>query len=295
METVVVAHDAAGPSAAPRRPRRGRRPHPAGQPDEAAHRVPGPDRERLHEDDRRRLRQAARARPSSTPAVPSSMPRPAARRHRPRCAAPGGCSVAWPRSRRRPATSSPCAALTRRRGRRRRPRSPSPTRPATSSPRCRSRRSTCSSSRRAARTSPARRSIPTSPGRFWVDGLADLPSPKVAMIVLLGLTPVTAGNATGIGFVDFVPGRRWPSRSTGRRRTSTRSPPAARASGAGRMPMVLPDEESCIRAAHADVRPAVRRAEAGRAHPLDAAPDPLLGQRRPARRPACGRARSPPP
>ena len=74
--------------------------------DQAAHRVQGSDRERLHEDGRRRLRQAARGR-----RVP--------RRHRrrrcattswrasPRCAAPAGCSAAWRRSSRRSATSSP--------------------------------------------------------------------------------------------------------------------------------------------------------------------------------------------
>jgi len=89
---------------------------------------------------------------------------------------------------------------------------------------------------------------PNVTGRFWVDGLADLPVPRVGMIVLLGLTPVTAGNATGIGFVDFVPaalaaGIDWESTYVN----------AFTAGGSGvrrgRMPMVLPDEASCIRAA----------------------------------------------
>lgn len=89
---------------------------------------------------------------------------------------------------------------------------------------------------------------PNVTGRFWVDGLVDLPAPRVGMIVLLGLTPVTAGNATGIGFVDFVPAPLaeqidWDATYVN----------AFTAGGAGvrrgRLPMVLPDESSCVRAA----------------------------------------------
>ncbi len=89
---------------------------------------------------------------------------------------------------------------------------------------------------------------PNVTGRFWVDGLGDLPSPKVAMIVLLGLTPVTAGNATGIGFVDFVPAAL--AEQIDWQATYVNSFTAG-GSGVrrGRMPMVLPDEASCIRAA----------------------------------------------
>ena len=89
---------------------------------------------------------------------------------------------------------------------------------------------------------------PNVTGRFWVNGLADLPAPKVAMIVLLGLTPVTAGNATGIGFVDFVPVAL--AEQIDWEATYVNSFTAG-GSGVrrGRMPMVLPDEESCIRAA----------------------------------------------
>jgi hypothetical protein len=89
---------------------------------------------------------------------------------------------------------------------------------------------------------------PNVTGRFWVDGLADLPAPKVAMIVLLGLTPVTAGNVTGIGFVDFVPAS--VAEQIDWEATYVNSFTAG-GSGVrrGRMPMVLPDEESCIRAA----------------------------------------------
>jgi hypothetical protein len=89
---------------------------------------------------------------------------------------------------------------------------------------------------------------PNVTGRFWVNGLPDLPSPNVAMIVLLGLTPVTAGNVTGIGFVDFVPVA--VAEQIDWEATYVNS---FTAGGSGvrraRMPMVLPDGESCIRAA----------------------------------------------
>jgi hypothetical protein len=89
---------------------------------------------------------------------------------------------------------------------------------------------------------------PNVTGRFWVNGLADLPAPKVAMIVLLGLTAVTAGNATGIGFVDFVPVSL--AEQIDWQATYVNSFTAG-GSGIrrGRMPMVLPDAASCIRAA----------------------------------------------
>ena len=68
------------------------------------------------------------------------------------------------------------------------------------------------------------------------------------MIVLLGLTAVTAGNATGIGFVDFVPVAL--AEQIDWEQTYVNSFTAGGAGvRRGRMPMVLPDEESCIRAA----------------------------------------------
>jgi hypothetical protein len=89
---------------------------------------------------------------------------------------------------------------------------------------------------------------PNVTGRFWVTGLADLPAPQVAMIVLLGLTRATAGNATGIGFVDYVPAAL--AAAIDWEATYVNS---FTAGGSGvrraRMPMVLPDAESCIRAA----------------------------------------------
>jgi hypothetical protein len=89
---------------------------------------------------------------------------------------------------------------------------------------------------------------PNVTGRFWVNNLPDLASPRVAMIVLLGLTPITAGNVTGIGFVDFVPVAL--AEQIDWEQTYVNSFTAG-GSGVrrGRMPMVLPDEASCIRAA----------------------------------------------
>ena len=89
---------------------------------------------------------------------------------------------------------------------------------------------------------------PNVTGRFWVNGLADLDSPRVAMIVLLGLTAITAGNVTGIGFVDFVPSSL--AEQIDWEQTYVNSFTAGGAGvRRGRLPMVLPDEESCIRAA----------------------------------------------
>ena len=109
------------------------------------------------------------------------------------------------------------------------------------------------------------------------------------MIVLLGLTAMTAGNATGIGFVDFVPVAL--AEQVDWEQTYVNSFTAGGAGvRRGRMPMVLPDEESCIRAAMQTCGKPFDDAEEGRAHPLDAAPDALLGERRAARRAPCGRA-----
>jgi len=89
---------------------------------------------------------------------------------------------------------------------------------------------------------------PNVTGRFWIADMADPASPRVRSIVLLGLTEVTAGNVLGIGFVDFVPAALaeaidWEATYVN----------GFTAGGSGvrraRLPMVLPDEESCIRAA----------------------------------------------
>ena len=89
---------------------------------------------------------------------------------------------------------------------------------------------------------------PNVTGRFWVPGLADFDEPSVATIVLLSLTDVSEGNALGIGFADFVPASLadqidWQKTYVN---CLTAGPAGLRRS---RMPMVLPDENACIRAA----------------------------------------------
>jgi len=85
-------------------------------------------------------------------------------------------------------------------------------------------------------------------GRFWVHGLEDFASPRVATVVLLGLTEISAGNVLGIGLADFIPVS--VAESIDWQKTYlncfTAGPAGVRRS---RMPMVLKDEESCIKAA----------------------------------------------
>ena len=120
---------------------------------------------------------------------------------------------------------------------------------------------------------------PNVTGRFWVPGLADAESPVVSAIVLLGITDISAGNVLGIGFADFIPAS--VANQIDFEKTYincfTAGPAGMRRS---RMPMVLPDEEACIKAALLDVRSWRRRAQTRRAHHVDAAPHPLLGERR---------------
>ena len=89
---------------------------------------------------------------------------------------------------------------------------------------------------------------PNVTGRFWVHGLADSESPRVSTIVLLGITPASGGNVLGIGFADFIPasvaaGINWQKTYVN---CFTAGPSGVRRS---RMPMVLPTEEDCIKAA----------------------------------------------
>lgn len=89
---------------------------------------------------------------------------------------------------------------------------------------------------------------PNVTGRFWVPGLDDLQKPLVHSIVLLDLTEVSGGNALGIGFADFIPAslaNRLDFRKT-YINCFTAGPAGMRRA---RMPMVLPDEDSCIKAA----------------------------------------------
>jgi hypothetical protein len=89
---------------------------------------------------------------------------------------------------------------------------------------------------------------PNVTGRFWVSGLDDLQQPVVSAIVLLGLTEISGGNALGIGFADFIPASL--ANQLDFRKTYincfTAGPAGMRRA---RLPMVLPDEQSCIRAA----------------------------------------------
>jgi hypothetical protein len=89
---------------------------------------------------------------------------------------------------------------------------------------------------------------PNVTGRFWVHGLDDLDSPSVSTIVLLGITPVSSGNVLGIGFADFIPVS--VARQIDFAKTYincfTAGPSGTRRS---RMPMVLPTELDCIKAA----------------------------------------------
>lgn len=89
---------------------------------------------------------------------------------------------------------------------------------------------------------------PNVTGRFWVPGLPDADAPRVTTIVLLGLTEISAGNALGVGFADFVPASL--ARTIDWHKTYvncfTAGPSGLRRS---RMPMVLPDEEACVKAA----------------------------------------------
>jgi len=89
---------------------------------------------------------------------------------------------------------------------------------------------------------------PNVTGRFWVNGLDDLATPRVSTIVLLDITEVSAGNVLGIGLVDFIPVR--VAERIDWQKTYLNCFTAG-ASGArrSRMPMVLPDEEACVKAA----------------------------------------------
>lgn len=89
---------------------------------------------------------------------------------------------------------------------------------------------------------------PNVTGRFWLHNLADGESPRVATIVLLGITEASGGNVLGIGLADFIPAR--VAAGIDWRKTYincfTAGPGGVRRS---RMPMVLPTDEDCIKAA----------------------------------------------
>lgn len=88
---------------------------------------------------------------------------------------------------------------------------------------------------------------PNVTGRFWVHGLDDFDAPP-ATIVLLGITEASGGNVLGIGLADFIPASvanivDWEKTYLN---CFTAGPSGVRRA---RMPMVLADEDECIRAA----------------------------------------------
>ena len=89
---------------------------------------------------------------------------------------------------------------------------------------------------------------PNVTGRFWVPGLDEPVKPTVNAIVLLDLTDVSDGNALGIGFADFIPASLANKLDFQKTYINcfTAGPAGMRRS---RLPMVLPDETACIKAA----------------------------------------------
>ena len=89
---------------------------------------------------------------------------------------------------------------------------------------------------------------PNVTGRFWIHGLDDFSSPRVATIVLLDITEVSGGNVLGIGLADFIPASLADTIDWEKTYVNcfTAGPSGVRRS---RMPMVLPDEEACMKAA----------------------------------------------
>lgn len=89
---------------------------------------------------------------------------------------------------------------------------------------------------------------PNVTGRFWVPGLGEPDRPDVGAIVLLDLTDVSGGNALGIGFADFIPASLANKLDFEKTYINcfTAGPAGLRRS---RLPMVLPDETACIKAA----------------------------------------------
>jgi hypothetical protein len=89
---------------------------------------------------------------------------------------------------------------------------------------------------------------PNVTGRFWVHGLGDLAEPDVSTIVLLSITPVSGGNVLGIGFADFIPSSI--ATQIDWKKTYINCFTAGIAGvRRSRMPMVLPSEDDCIKAA----------------------------------------------
>ena len=89
---------------------------------------------------------------------------------------------------------------------------------------------------------------PNVTGRFWVHGLEDFATPDVKAIVMLDLTDISAGNALGIGTADFIPVALANKVDWQKTYVNTFTSAIAGLQRA-KMPMVLPDEEACVKAA----------------------------------------------
>jgi hypothetical protein len=89
---------------------------------------------------------------------------------------------------------------------------------------------------------------PNVTGRFWIHGLADADSPRVSNVVLLDITAVSGGNVLGIGLADFIPAS-LANRIDWQKTYVNCFTAGASGVRRSRMPMVLPDEDACIRAA----------------------------------------------
>jgi len=89
---------------------------------------------------------------------------------------------------------------------------------------------------------------PNVTGRFWVHGLDDFREPDVKAIVMLDLTDISAGNALGVGTADFIPAAL--ANKIDWQKTYVNTFTSAIAGlQRSKMPMVLPDEEACVKAA----------------------------------------------
>ena len=90
---------------------------------------------------------------------------------------------------------------------------------------------------------------PNVTGRFWVHGLEDSGSADGSARSCCSASPKRRAATCWASGSPTSSRRRSPTGSTGRRPTSTASPPGPPACAVSRMPMVLPTEEDCIKAA----------------------------------------------
>ncbi len=89
---------------------------------------------------------------------------------------------------------------------------------------------------------------PNVTGRYRIHGLPDATTPSVATVVALGLTSESHGNAMGLGLVDFIPASLanavdWDAFWFN---AFTAGPAGVQRA---KVPMILPDDDSAIRAA----------------------------------------------